>query len=222
MILFKFFRSFTSVSVVVATVWFGSYASASDNPTGSIKRVVVLGDSITAGYGLNPSLAYPVLLQQKINQVSLNYKVVNAGVSGDTTAGGLRRIDWIMQKGANVLIIALGGNDGLRGIASTQIQQNLEGIIQRARGKSPNIQILIAGMQMPGSMGANYVKQFSAIFPEVASKNKAILIPFLLEGVGGIEKYNQSDLIHPTSVGQEKIAETVWKVLEPVLQKLNH
>lgn len=218
MTLFKFFRSFTSVSVVVATVWFGSYASASDNPTGPIKRVVVLGDSITAGYGLNPSLAYPALLQQKINQVSLNYKVVNAGVSGDTTAGGLRRVDWAMGQGAEVLIIALGGNDGLRGIPPTQAQQNLQGIIQRARVLSPNVQIIIAGMQMPSSMGANYVKQFAAIFPEVATKNKAILIPFLLEGVGGIEKYNQSDLIHPTAEGQTKIAETVWKGLEPILQ----
>ena len=220
MILFKFFQSFTLFNIVTATVWFGSCASASDNPIGSIKRIVILGDSITAGYGLNPSLAYPALLQKKINDAALDYKVVNAGVSGDTTSGGLRRIDWVMGQGADVLIIALGGNDGLRGIPPAQAQQNLQGIIQRARAKSPDIHILIAGMQMPGSMGANYVKQFAAIFQEVASKNKVVLIPFLLEGVGGIEKYNQSDLIHPTAEGQVKIAETVWKVLGPVLLKV--
>lgn len=218
MILFRFFSSFALLYFGVGAVWFPALASASDNVATATKRIVILGDSITAGYGLNPSLAYPALLQKKINKANLDYKIINAGISGDTTSGGVRRLDWVLGKGADVLMIALGGNDGLRGVASKQVRDNLNAMIQRARAKSPDIQILIAGMQMPGSMGANYAKQFSAIFSEVAEKNKVDLIPFLLDGVGGVEKYNQPDLIHPTAEGQEKIAETVWEVLKPMLK----
>ena len=215
----KIFRQLLMWNVLWFTIWLGSFASASENPIEPTKRIVILGDSITAGYGLDSALAYPALLQKKINEAALPYQVINAGVSGDTTAGGLRRIDWVMGEGADILIIALGGNDGLRGISPPYMHANLNSIIQRARLKSPNIKILIAGMQMPGSMGESYIKQFAAIFPKVASQNKAVLIPFLLEGVGGIEKYNQSDLIHPTAEGQKKIAETVWNILAPILKK---
>ncbi len=179
---------------------------------------MVLGDSITAGYGLDPTQAYPALLQQKIDAAGLPFTVANAGVSGDTTSGGLRRIEWALGRGADVLIVALGGNDGLRGISPKQTAENLAGIIQRARVKSPQIAVLIAGMQMPGNMGAEFVEQFRAIFPQIATAHQAALVPFLLEGVGGLEEFNQADLIHPNAGGQKRVAENVWKGLEPLLR----
>lgn len=196
---------------------------AQEGPTangsnGSKPRIVILGDSITAGYGLDPKEAYPALLQKKIDEAKLNYTVVNAGVSGDTTAGGLRRVTWAMSQGAEVFIIALGGNDGLRGISPKQTEENLTGIITKARAKSPQAKVFVAGMQMPDNMGADYVEQFKGVFPKVATVNNAILIPFLLEGVGGDPKLNQADQIHPTAEGQKKIAETVWKAIEQKLK----
>lgn len=179
---------------------------------------MVLGDSITAGYGLDPTQAYPALLQQKIDAAGLPYTVANAGVSGDTTSGGLRRIDWALGRGADVLIVALGGNDGLRGISPQQTAENLAGIIQRARAKSPTIAVIVAGMQMPGSMGADFVEQFRAVFPRVSAEQQATLVPFLLEGIGGVAEFNQPDLIHPNVEGQKRVAETVWRVLQKVLE----
>ena len=190
-------------------------SNAAPNPRG---RIVVLGDSITAGYGLDPTQAYPALLQRKIDDSGLPFIVVNAGVSGDTTAGGLRRLDWTLGRGADVLIVALGGNDGLRGIAPKQTEENLTGIIRRARAKFPAIKVLVAGMEMPGNMGADFVAQFRALFPRVAEAGSAALVPFLLEGVGGVAKLNQPDLIHPTADGQKRIAETVWTVLRKTLE----
>ncbi len=182
-------------------------------------RIVVLGDSITAGYGLDPALAYPALLQRKLEAAGLRYEVANAGVSGDTTAGGLRRLDWALKSGAEVLIVALGGNDGLRGLPPAQTAQNLAGIIKRARAEAPGLAVLIAGMEMPGSFGREYVDAYRALFPRVARENDATLIPYLLEGVGGVAELNQPDLIHPTAEGQKRIAENVWKVLQPLLEK---
>lgn len=181
------------------------------------QRIIIIGDSITAGYGLGPKEAYPALLQEKIKAAKLPYTIVNAGVSGDTTAGGLRRVGWTMAKGANVLIIALGGNDGLRGISPEDTKENLLGIIAKARAKNPNIRILIAGMEMPDNMGQEFTVRFKALFSEVAQESKIVLIPFLLENVGGIEKLNQTDGIHPTAEGQEKVGENVWKVLQPLI-----
>jgi len=182
-------------------------------------RIVILGDSITAGFGLDdPNQAYPALLQQKIDAAGLPYTVANAGLSGDTTAGGLRRVDWALGEGADVLIIALGGNDGLRGISTQQTAENLAGIIKRARARAPGIAVIIAGMQMPGNMGTEYVEQFRSVFPRVASENGAALVPFLLEGVAGSAELNQADQIHPTAEGQKRVAENVWKVLEKVIE----
>ena len=178
---------------------------------------MIVGDSITAGYGLDPGQGYPALLQQKVEAAGLRFTVVNAGVSGDTTAGGLRRIDWVLGAGADVLIVALGGNDGLRGISPKQTEENLSGIIQRARAKAPSIAVIVAGMEMPGNMGREFVEQFRAIFPRVATDRDAALVPFLLEGVGGVTELNQPDLIHPNADGQKRIAENVWKVLEKTL-----
>lgn len=178
---------------------------------------MVLGDSITAGYGLDPAQAYPALLQEKITAAGLPFTVVNAGVSGDTTAGGLRRVAWALGGGAEVLIVALGGNDGLRGIAPKQTAENLAGLIERARAKVPGLTVIVAGMQMPGNMGAEFGEAFSAVFPAVAKAKDSRLVPFLLEGVGGVEALNQADLIHPNVEGQKRVAENVWKVLQPVL-----
>ncbi len=182
-------------------------------------RIVVLGDSITAGYGLDPQEAYPAVLQKKIDAAGLPYTVSNAGVSGDTTAGGLRRIAWALgQQGADVLVIALGGNDGLRGISPEQTEQNLSGIIDKAREKKPGLKVIVAAMQMPDNMGEDFTAKFKALFPKVAKEKKAELVPFLLEGVGGVESLNQDDRIHPNVEGQKKVAENVWKVLEPLVK----
>ena len=178
-----------------------------------MKRIIILGDSITAGYGLDPSEAYPALIQQKITTAGLPHTVANAGVSGDTTAGGLRRVGWAMGRGADVLIIALGGNDGLRGISPEETKRNLLGIIEAARTRNPEINVLLAGMQMPDNMGQEFTARFKAIFPEAAEESGATLIPYLLEGIGGDESLNQPDGIHPTAEGQEKVADNVWEIL---------
>lgn len=185
----------------------------------TVKRIVILGDSITAGYGLDPKEAYPALIQEKITAAGLPYTVANAGVSGDTTAGGLRRVAWAMGQGADVLVIALGGNDGLRGIPPEETKKNLLGIIESARNRNPEIEILVAGMQMPDNMGAEFTARFRAVFPEVAKESGATLVPFLLEGIGGDESLNQPDGIHPTAEGQAKVAANVWEILKPAIAK---
>ena len=207
-------------------MWTGGLLWASDAPNtngGSATapgRVVILGDSITAGYGLDDPAqqAYPALLQQKIDAAGLPFTVVNAGVSGDTTAGGLRRVDWALGPGAAVLVVALGGNDGLRGIPARQTAENLAAIIRRARAKVPGIAVIVAGIQMPESMGEEFAEQFKAVFPRVAMETNATLIPFLLEGVGGVPALNQPDRIHPSAEGQKRIAANVWAVLQPILE----
>ena len=182
--------------------------------------VLFLGDSITAGYGLDISQAYPALIQQRIDAKSWPFKVVNAGQSGDTTAGGLNRIDWLLRSRIDVLFLELGANDGLRGLPADTIQKNLQAIIDRVKTKYPDAQIVIAGMKMPPNMGQSYSKQFESVFVSVAKKNNAPLIPFILEGVGGVRDLNLPDGMHPTTRGQQVVAANVWKVLEPVLRSL--
>jgi len=181
------------------------------------KTILVLGDSIAAGYGLDAEEAFPALLQEKINKSGLNYKVVNAGLSGDTTAGGLRRISWQLRQKVDVLLLELGGNDGLRGIDPDETARNLRGIIAKVKEKNPSALIVIAGMQMPENMGKDYTTRFRDVFPTVARESNATLIPFFLEGVGGKADLNQADRVHPTAEGHRIIAATVWKVLQPVL-----
>lgn len=182
-------------------------------------RIVVLGDSITAGYGLDPDQAYPALLQKKIDAAGFPFTVVNAGVSGDTTAGGLRRLNWALGNGADVLVVALGGNDGLRGIPPAQTEKNLASILSRAKEKSPHVKLVLAAMRMPDNMGRDFTQAFASVFPRVAEREGAKLVPFLLEGVGGVDALNQADRIHPTPEGQVKVAENVWAVLLPVLKE---
>lgn len=182
------------------------------------KRVVILGDSIAAGYGIDPDDAFPALLQKKVDAAKLPFKVVNAAVSGDTTASGLRRINWILKQPLYALVIELGGNDGLRGIPVAETRENLQGIIDRTREKFPNAKFVIAGMKMPANMGAEYTADFEKVFIEIAQKNKAALVPFLLENVGGKAELNLPDRIHPTPEGHRLVAENVWPVLEKVLR----
>jgi acyl-CoA thioesterase I len=181
------------------------------------KRIVILGDSLAAGYGLDTEDAFPALIQEKIQRAGLNYAVVNAGVSGDTTAGGLRRIAWLLRQPLDILILELGGNDGLRGISPEQTEKNLRAILNKVREKYPSAHIILAGMQMPANMGPEYVAKFREIFTRVAKEEKTALIPFLLEGVGGKAELNQSDRIHPTAEGHRIVAENVWKTLKPLL-----
>jgi acyl-CoA thioesterase-1 len=178
----------------------------------------VLGDSLAAGYGLEPSEAFPALLQEKIEAEGWPYKVVNAGLSGDTSAGGLRRLNWLLKQKVDVLVLELGGNDGLRGIAPQTTRSNLHAIIQRTREKYSDVRVVVAGMRMPANWGAAYVEEFERIFPAVAKEHDAALVPFLLEGLGGVRELNQPDRIHPTAAGQKMIAENVWGVLKPLLE----
>jgi len=184
------------------------------------KTIVILGDSLAAGFGLDPGEAFPALLQKKIDEVDWVFTVVNAGVSGDTSAGGLRRIDWLLRRRIDVLVLELGGNDGLRGLSTDATKSNLQAIIDRTKRKYPQVRIVVAGMQMPPNMGADYTNRFQKIFPELAKENGADLIPFLLEGVGGKPALNLPDRIHPTAEGQRIVADNVWKVLEPMLKKM--
>jgi acyl-CoA thioesterase-1 len=185
------------------------------------RTVLVLGDSLAAGYGVEPAQSFPSLLQEKIDDASLPFEIVNSGVSGDTSAGGLRRLDWLLKRRIDVLLLELGGNDGLRGLSPEATRTNLQAIIDRARTKYPNVRIVVAGMQMPTNMGPEYVKEFRQIFPDLAAANKISLIPFLLEGVGGRAELNLPDRIHPTAEGHKIVAENAWKLLKPVLLALD-
>ena len=185
------------------------------------KSVAVLGDSLAAGYGVEPGQAYPALLQKKIDALGWNFTVVNAGVSGDTSADGLARMDWLLRRKIDVLILELGGNDGLRGLPVAATRTNLQAILERARQKYPTARLIVAGMQMPPNMGQEYDTAFQKIFPELAATNHAALVPFLLEGVGGRPELNQEDRIHPNAAGHEIVAENVWRILEPVLEAVN-
>lgn len=187
--------------------------------TAGTKTIIFFGDSLTAGYGLhNPSSeSYPALIQEKIRDARVPWRVVNAGVSGETTAAGLRRVDWVLRQPVDVFVLALGGNDMLRGIDPVITRSNLQGIIDRVRAKYPTAKVVLAGMEVPTTMGPAYVESFRAVFPDVARKNAVALIPFLLEGVGGREQLNQPDGIHPTAKGHAMMADHVWKFLHPLL-----
>ena len=192
------------------------------NPSSAPRNILFFGDSITAGYGLkNPSVeAFPALIAEKLKAAGLPFTSVNAGLSGDTSAGGLRRIDWLLQKPVSILVLELGGNDGLRGLPTQETARNLQAIIDKTRAKYPDVRVILAGMRMPPNFGADYVARFEAIYPALAAGNPGTtLIPFILEGVGGIAQYNQADQIHPTAEGDRIIAEVIWKVLEPVCRQ---
>ncbi len=178
-------------------------------------EVVFLGDSLTAGLGLREDLSFPALIQQRLDERGLKFAVVNAGVSGDTSAGGLRRFEWSMQGHARVLVIALGGNDGLRGLPPEDLKKNLAAIIERAQGSG--VAVILAGMEAPPNNGPDYTAKFRQVYPDLARTYHVPLIPFLLEGVAGDPALNQADGIHPNPEGARRVADTVWKALEPIL-----
>ncbi len=182
------------------------------------KRIVFFGDSLTAGYGLEDvEDAYPGIIQQKIDSLGLAYTVVNSGVSGETTAGGKNRIDWVLNQKPGIFVLELGANDGLRGVPLTETKNNLQFIIDAVQKKYPNTKIVLAGMQIPPNMGQDYTTEFKNIFPDLAQKNNIALIPFLLKDVGGIPELNQGDGIHPTKKGHKILADNVWQILETLL-----
>lgn len=183
------------------------------------RMILLLGDSIGAGYGVTAEDSFVTRLQQRLDQEQPGWKIANVSVSGDTTAGGLRRINWVLKRPADVLLVELGGNDGLRGIKPGETRRNLEGIIDRARERRPGIRIILAGMQMPSNMGREYTQAFRAIFPAVAEAKQVALIPFLLEGVGAKPEFNQPDMIHPNAAGHRRVAENVWSVLRRVVDR---
>jgi len=183
----------------------------------SSKTIIFFGNSLTAGYGVDPSQAFPALIQKKIDSLHLTYKAINAGVSGETSSGGLARIDWILRQAPDVFVLELGGNDGLRGIPLSETKKNLQAIITRVKEKRPDTKIIIAGMMMPPNMGQLYTREFQSIYPNLAKNNQASLIPFLLEGVGGEVNLNQADGIHPTAEGHRIVAENVWKIVKTLL-----
>lgn len=184
------------------------------------RNIVFLGTSLTAGLGLEPEEAYPALLQRKIDSAGFDFRVINAGVSGETSAGGLRRIDWLLRQPVAMLVLELGANDGLRGQDIASLRRNLQQIVDRTRAAHPGAVIVIAGMEAPPNMGRPYTDQFRQVFRDLAAANDIALIPFLLEGVGGNRALNQADGIHPTAQGQEVVAQNAWHVLEPILRSL--
>ena len=184
------------------------------------RTILFFGDSLTAGFGLDDASrdSFPAIVQAKIKERGLSDLVLNAGLSGDTSAGGLRRIDWTLaHTKPDVLVLELGANDGLRGIPLEETRRNLQGIIDKVRAKNPAAQVVVAGMKIPPNLGTTYVEEFERIFPVLARDNRATLIPFLLEGVAGDAALNQRDGIHPTAAGERIVAAVVWKVLEPLL-----
>ena len=185
------------------------------------KVILCFGNSLTEGYGLKNKEAYPALLQQKIDSLGFKYRVVNAGLSGETTAGGKGRLNWVLQSQKNVkmFILELGPNDGLRGVLLSETKKNLQKIIDTVKLKLPDAQIVLVGMKIPPNIGANYTAEFQKIFPDLADSNKINLIPFLLEGVAGYPKLNQEDGIHPTAEGTKIVIENVWKVVQPLLKR---
>jgi acyl-CoA thioesterase I len=195
-------------------------AQAAKRDASKVITIVALGDSLTAGYGLSRKEAYPALIAERMRSAGYRFEVTNAGWSGDTTAGGLRRLPEILRrKNIDVLIIELGINDAFRGVPIDEMRSNLQAITDQTRARHPGVSIVIAGMQLPLAASDGYVRAFGEIFGALAEKNHAALIPYLLERVGGDPELNQPDLVHPNAAGQRIMAENVWRVLEPILRK---
>lgn len=184
----------------------------------SPQRILFFGDSITAGYGVGEENAFPAFIQQKIDSLDWNFNAVNGGSSGETSAGGLSRIDWMLRQPVSVFVLELGGNDGLRGIDLDATKQNLQKIIDKVESKYPDASIIITGMQVPPNLGPDYTRKFKELYPELAEENNAKLIPYFLDELGGDSELMQSDGIHPTEAGHKLLAEKTWEVLKPILE----
>ena len=192
-------------------------SKSADSTNTKDKTILFFGDSLTAGMGLSIEEAFPAIIQGKIDSLGLSYNVVNAGVSGETTAGGKNRIDWVLNQEVDIFVLELGANDGLRGWPLTETRKNLQAIIDMVRKKNADTKIILAGMQIPPNLGKEYTTEFNEIFPELAKKNNLPLIPFLLENVAGREDLNQNDGIHPTAEGHKILAQNTWDVLRDII-----
>jgi acyl-CoA thioesterase I len=190
-----------------------------DSIAAAPSRLLFVGTSLTAGLGLEPEEAYPALIAQRIDSLGLPYRVDNAGYSGETSAGALRRIEWLVRQPVDVFVLETGANDGLRGLAVDSMRANIQAIIDRVRASSPNVRILLVGMEAPPNLGTRYTSEFRKVFPELAQRNGAVLLPFLLEGVAAVDSLNQGDGIHPNAAGSRRLAETVWSALLPLLER---
>ncbi|WP_207430891.1 arylesterase [Sabulibacter ruber] len=195
----------------------GKQKDAESKAPQPMKNILFFGNSLTAGYGLNPSESFPALIQKKIDSLDLPYKAINAGLSGETSAGGKNRIDWLLRQPVDVFVLELGANDGLRGIPPAETKRNLQAIVDKVRAKYPDAKQVMLGMEVPPSMGGRYASEFRVIFRQLATENNMALVPFLLEGVGGVRSLNQPDGVHPTAAGQKILANNVWEVLKGVL-----
>jgi len=187
--------------------------------TAKPKVILFFGDSLTAGYGLNPEDAFPAAVERQLKEAGIGVKVINAGLSGETSAGGMTRIDWILRQPIDIFVLELGANDGLRGLPIEDTRKNLQTIIEKVKVKNPACKIVIAGMMVPPNMGREYSNQFGKLFPDLASKNDATLIPFLLQSVAGLEGLNQADGIHPNAIGHSIVANNVLYYVKPLLLK---
>src|SRR5947207_10416725 len=216
----KQLRSRALLGALFAILSFPTAHAAKRDPSNVI-TIVALGDSLTAGYGLSRQQAYPALIAEKMRAAGYEFDVVNAGSSGDTTAGGLRRLPAILRAHheIDIFIVELGINDVFRGVDLEQIRENLQAIIDQTRARHPNVAVVVAGMQLPGYSSEEYVSAFGSMFASLAKKNRATSIPFFLEGVAGDTSLNQWDRVHPNAAGQRVLAENVWRVLEPILRK---
>ena len=205
---------------IFVLAWCLGWAAVGPARGGEVETPVVVffGDSLTRGMGVATEEAYPALLQARVDSLGWSYKMVNAGLNGETSAAGLRRVNWVLRQRIDYFILALGANDGLRGIPLASTQQNLQAIADRVLARYPSARIILAGMLMPPNLGPEYTEQFEALFPGLAMANKLPLIPFLLEGVGGVPRYNQADGVHPNAAGHQLVADNVWAVLRPLLE----
>lgn len=215
---FSFFLLFLSCGADTSAKTTTTETKQKTEAKNTTKKIVFFGDSLTAGYGLEDvNDAFPGVIQTKIDSLSLDYTVINSGVSGETTSGGKNRINWILNQKIDVFVLELGANDGLRGVPLKETRENLQIIIDAVRQNNPATKIILVGMQLPPNMGQDYTSEFKTIFPELAQKNKLYLIPFLLKDVGGIPSLNQGDGIHPTVEGHKILANNVWEILMPII-----
>ena len=189
-----------------------------DSTSAAPRRLLFVGTSLTAGLGLEPEEAYPALIARRIDSLDLPYRVDNAGYSGETSAGALRRIEWLVRQPVDVFVLETGANDGLRGLSVDSMRANIQAIIDRVRAASPDVRILLIGMEAPPNLGTRYTSEFRKVFPDLAERNGATLLPFLLEGVAAVDSLNQGDGIHPNAAGSRRLAETVWSALRPMLE----
>ena len=204
---------------LAVSILFAHFASTSPLNAGDMKRILVLGDSLSGGFGLKPSESYPALLANKLRAAGLNFQITNASQTGGTTDAGLERLPGHLKRKIDIFILELGINDAFRGVPVDQMQDNLQQIIDKVKARNPNVRVVIAGMQQPNSATDDYVAAFGKMFAELTSKNGALLVPYLLEGVAGDPSLNLPDGIHPNAAGQKILAENVWRVLEPVARK---